>query len=158
MGAFRVSVKHKNMTERIGNKPVESADKWKRDERREEVLVVVVFVVIVDEMPLKSALTRIPGIVFYVGNIASREWEPGHGNPHAGSFRSHLLSYPRSLPGAFLISHCRRSSCLLLREQHRAHPRQEVTPAPFAPLTTYPPLSRHCITDISVMCRTKTIS
>lgn len=85
---------------------------------------------------MKRVSTRIPGIVFHV-LVEYRE--PGNQAGKPAPARSALTSFrTRSLPGAFLISHCRRSSCLLLREQHRTHDKK--SPRPLSPFPHLHPI------------------
>lgn len=97
-------------------------------------------------MPLKSTLTRIPGIVFNVGISRTRDWKPGNPRPS----HSAITSYSRSLPGAVLISHCHRRR----RRRHdisfclNVSLRREVTLVPFSILHAYP---RRYTTNISII-------
>lgn len=82
-------------------------------------------------MPLKSALTRIPGIVFHVGKQRwLADWKP--------TFYSALTSFRSSLPGAFLISHCRHRR---RRRRRRGSHRRDISFS--ARLASHPPTTRN---------------
>lgn len=93
-------------------------DKGERYKRHKEILIVDIVIVVVDEMPLKSALTQIPGIVFLVGiirDIASPQIEV-RARKLKPALHSTLTSFrTRLFLGVFLISHCRRRR----RRRHR---------------------------------------
>jgi len=127
-----------------GTDSMKSRDKEERHKRHKEILIVV----IVDEMPLKSASTQIPCIVFLgiVGNIASLRIEAQARKPKPAlshSFRT------RSLPGAFLISHCRHHRSDILFCKNRATPTMRShldLPRPYIPIHY-----EYYITNISVV-------
>lgn len=107
---------------------------------------------------MKSALTRIPGIVFHIAG--PRGWKLKHGSPLHSS--SSLLSYPPF--ASRRIFNFALSSSSSSRESHCTRPRREVISissplsltAPSLPSISTPRSQRY-ITNISVIRRTKII-